>query len=120
MTIITARFSSRAFKRSYCTHKNALNSQYIRSRFLDYFVKERDHTFIKSTPVAPYFDLSIPFINAGMCQVLYFLYYDSFFNIFITSLYFSLKEYSPVKKKLTVIKLPIHKNVFELVANIMI
>lgn len=120
MTIITARLSSRALRRSYCTHKNVLKSHHIRSRFLDYFVKEKDHTYIQSAPVAPYFDSTIPFINAGMCQVLYCLHYGSFCNIFITPLNFSLNEFSLVKKKSTVIKLLIPKNVSELVANTMI
>jgi len=46
-----------------------LSSNEIRKRFIDYFVKENDHKFIKSSPVVPYNDPTIAFVNAGMCQV---------------------------------------------------
>lgn len=49
--------------------KSFLSSGEIRSRFIDYFVKENGHKFIKSSPVVPYNDPSIAFVNAGMCQV---------------------------------------------------
>lgn len=46
-----------------------LSSNEIRKRFIDYFVKENGHKYIKSSPVVPYNDPSIAFVNAGMCQV---------------------------------------------------
>lgn len=49
--------------------KSILSANEIRTRFIDYFVKENDHKFIKSSPVVPYNDPSIAFVNAGMCQV---------------------------------------------------
>lgn len=49
--------------------KSCLSSNDIRQRFIDYFVKENSHTYIKSSPVVPYNDPSIAFVNAGMCQV---------------------------------------------------
>ncbi|XP_050420574.1 alanine--tRNA ligase, mitochondrial-like [Adelges cooleyi] len=49
-------------------YKHFLSSNEIRQRFIDYFVKENDHKFIKSSPVLPYNDPSIAFVNAGMCQ----------------------------------------------------
>lgn len=49
-------------------YKSFLSSNVIRKRFIDYFVKENDHTFIKSSPVVPYNDPTIAFVNAGMCQ----------------------------------------------------
>lgn len=49
--------------------KSVLSSNQIRKRFIDYFVKENDHKFIKSSPVVPYNDPTIAFVNAGMCQV---------------------------------------------------
>lgn len=48
---------------------SVLTSNEIRKRFVDYFVKENGHKYIKSSPVVPYNDPSIAFINAGMCQV---------------------------------------------------
>jgi len=49
--------------------KSFLTSNDIRKRFIDYFVNENDHKYIKSSPVVPYNDPSIAFVNAGMCQV---------------------------------------------------
>lgn len=44
-------------------------SKAIREKFLDYFVNENNHKFIKSSPVIPLCDPSIAFVNAGMNQV---------------------------------------------------
>lgn len=49
--------------------KSILSSNEIRKRFIDYFVKENGHTYIQSSPVVPYNDPTIAFVNAGMCQV---------------------------------------------------
>lgn len=49
--------------------KSFLSSDEIRKRFIDYFVKENNHKFIKSSSVVPYNDPTIAFVNAGMCQV---------------------------------------------------
>lgn len=49
--------------------RSFLSSNEIRARFIDYFVKENDHKYIKSSPVVPYNDPTIAFVNAGMCQV---------------------------------------------------
>lgn len=49
--------------------RSFLSSNEIRKRFIDYFVKENDHKFIKSSPVVPYNDPTLAFVNAGMCQV---------------------------------------------------
>ncbi|XP_008178686.1 alanine--tRNA ligase, mitochondrial [Acyrthosiphon pisum] len=48
--------------------RSFLSSNEIRKRFIDYFVKENDHKYIKSSPVVPYNDPTIAFVNAGMCQ----------------------------------------------------
>lgn len=41
----------------------------IRNNFLDYFIKDHDHKFIRSSPVTPFCDPTVPFVNAGMNQV---------------------------------------------------
>ena len=41
----------------------------IRQSFIDYFVHENDHTFVRSSPVIPFCDPSVAFVNAGMNQV---------------------------------------------------
>lgn len=43
-------------------------SKSIRSSFLDYFSNVHGHTLVKSSPVVPYCDNSIAFVNSGMCQ----------------------------------------------------
>lgn len=50
-------------------YKSILSSNEVRKRFVDYFVKENGHKYIKSSPVVPYNDPTIAFVNAGMCQV---------------------------------------------------
>lgn len=36
---------------------------------MDYFINENEHNFIPSSPVAPWNDKSLAFVNAGMNQV---------------------------------------------------
>lgn len=45
-----------------------LCSKSIRSSFLDYFCNTQGHTLVKSSPIVPYGDDSIAFVNSGMCQ----------------------------------------------------
>lgn len=40
----------------------------IRHRFVDYFVRENGHTFVRSSSVVPFSDPTIAFVNAGMNQ----------------------------------------------------
>lgn len=49
-------------------HKD-VSSKAIRQNFLDYFIKEQEHAFVKSSPVVPFCDPTVPFVNAGMNQV---------------------------------------------------
>lgn len=48
---------------------NHKSSKVIRQQFIDYFVNKHDHAFIKSSPVVPYCDPTVAFVNAGMNQV---------------------------------------------------
>lgn len=54
------------FIRSYSGN---FSSNMIRQTFLDYFIKENDHKFVRSSPVMPYCDPTVAFVNAGMNQV---------------------------------------------------
>jgi hypothetical protein len=63
--------------------KSFLSSNKIRKRFIDYFVKENDHKYIKSSPVVPYNDPTIAFVNAGMCQVIVLELYKKTHFLFI-------------------------------------
>jgi hypothetical protein len=40
----------------------------VRRQFLDFFLQEKDHTFIRASPVVPFNDASLMFVNAGMNQ----------------------------------------------------
>lgn len=51
------------------TRPNELSSMDIRNMFLDYFIEEHNHKFIRSSPVIPFCDPTVPFVNAGMNQV---------------------------------------------------
>lgn len=61
--------------RKYSSQSNArhvqksLSSDSIRSIFLDYFTAKQNHRFIRSSPVVPHCDATVPFVNAGMNQV---------------------------------------------------
>uniref|UniRef100_A0A1B6D1Y3 Alanine--tRNA ligase n=2 Tax=Clastoptera arizonana TaxID=38151 RepID=A0A1B6D1Y3_9HEMI len=45
-----------------------LSSNNVRKRFLDYFITENNHSFIRSSPIVPFCDKSVAFVNAGMNQ----------------------------------------------------
>lgn len=51
------------------TKSNELSSIEIRNLFLDYFIEKHNHKFIRSSPVIPFCDPTVPFVNAGMNQV---------------------------------------------------
>ncbi|XP_058833123.1 alanine--tRNA ligase, mitochondrial [Topomyia yanbarensis] len=44
------------------------SSKEIRQRFLDFFINENDHQFVRSSSVVPFSDPTIAFVNAGMNQ----------------------------------------------------
>lgn len=61
--------SSRYYSSRVAPSKRLLLSNDIRRNFLDYFVKQHGHEFVKSSPVVPFGDPTVPFVNAGMTQV---------------------------------------------------
>ena len=48
-------------------YESAPSSREIRRRFLDFF-SQHDHTFVRGSPVVPYNDPTLAFVNAGMNQ----------------------------------------------------
>lgn len=61
------KFSSKIRLNDVYRESSAAN---IRNTFLDYFIKGHEHRFIRSSPVTPYCDPTVPFVNAGMNQVI--------------------------------------------------
>lgn len=59
----------RLSNRKFCTIRFTGNS--VRRTFLDFFIREKNHNFIRSSPVIPYCDPTLAFVNAGMNQVSY-------------------------------------------------
>jgi alanyl-tRNA synthetase len=47
-----------------------LSAKAIRQSFIDYFVQDHGHTFLRSSPVVPFCDPTVAFVNAGMNQVI--------------------------------------------------
>jgi len=48
---------------------SSTSSKFIRQQFLDFFIKQHDHKFVKSSSVIPFCDPTLSFCNAGMNQV---------------------------------------------------
>ncbi|CAG9789503.1 unnamed protein product [Diatraea saccharalis] len=44
------------------------DSNFIRTTFVEYFVGKHGHKYVKSSPVVPLCDPTVPFVNAGMNQ----------------------------------------------------
>lgn len=101
---------------------NECSSMEIRNMFLNYFIEEHNHKFIRSSPVRPFCDPTVPFVNAGMNQVCAACVPMSLFLvvIFINTLISSSKTFSSAKQHLHAIQPLTHKNVSEPVVNIMI
>ncbi|XP_013100290.1 alanine--tRNA ligase, mitochondrial [Stomoxys calcitrans] len=45
-----------------------LSSREIRKTFTDFFINNHEHTFVRSSPVVPWCDPTVSFVNAGMNQ----------------------------------------------------
>lgn len=61
---------TRVYNSSFTIQKSA---NLIRNEFLDYFKKDLEHTFIRSSPVISFNDHTIAFVNAGMNQVCFII-----------------------------------------------
>ncbi|XP_075226737.1 alanine--tRNA ligase, mitochondrial [Lycorma delicatula] len=44
------------------------SSSFVRRTFLDYFINNHNHVFVRSSPVMPFYDPTLSFVNAGMNQ----------------------------------------------------
>lgn len=68
-----------------------ISAKEIRRRFLDYFEHDCNHTIVRSSPVVPYCDPTVAFVNAGMNQVcifFVFIYFVESFCILFHNFYF--------------------------------
>lgn len=60
-------FIKRYYSRSNIV-RNKFSSNEVRKTFINYFI-QNNHKFIRSSPVVPFCDPSVVFVNAGMNQV---------------------------------------------------
>lgn len=49
--------------------QRVLTAREIRKTFIDYFTVKHEHKFVRSSPVVPFCDPTVAFVNAGMNQV---------------------------------------------------
>ena len=97
--------------RSFATKVRTSNE--IRQQFLDFFIKENEHNFVKSSSIIPFCDSSLSFTNAGMNQVRQKFGLTNIFNDFI----FSSRTFFLVVKIPSTKELRTRRNAFELEAN---
>ncbi|GAB0090458.1 Alanine--tRNA ligase [Sergentomyia squamirostris] len=59
-----------ALRKHYSTSlgSTTVSSKYVRKQFLDFFLTNHRHKFIRSSPVVPFCDPTLAFVNAGMNQ----------------------------------------------------
>lgn len=58
--------------------KSSLSATEIRQAFFDYFIRQRQHTYWKSSSVLPGEDAHLSFVNAGMYQVCFIRNFNFF------------------------------------------
>ncbi|CAH1117075.1 unnamed protein product [Phaedon cochleariae] len=67
--LITLHLQTMSSTRNLSKYLNRdISAKAIRQKFLEYFINENNHKFIKSSPVVPYCDPTVAFVNAGMNQ----------------------------------------------------
>lgn len=69
MFLLKIRKCNQTYRKYSTKISKDLSATNIRQTFLDYFTKDHDHRFIRSSPVTPFCDPTVPFVNAGMNQV---------------------------------------------------
>lgn len=65
--IIFQRYFHHRSKRAFSSHRLRSATE-IRRQFIDNFVQHNDHQFVRSSPVVPFCDPTVAFVNAGMNQ----------------------------------------------------
>jgi alanyl-tRNA synthetase len=71
MSILFRRSGPRSFliaHRNMSQYTGKWSSRAVRQQFFDFF-REKDHTFVASSPTIPFDDPTLLFANAGMNQV---------------------------------------------------
>lgn len=66
--LLLTKYIQKTKHRRYSTKQ----SNDIRQDFLNFFMNKHNHMYVRSSPVVPFCDPTIPFVNAGMNQVFYY------------------------------------------------
>lgn len=100
------------------------SSQEIRRQFVDYFVQNHDHRLVRSSPVVPFCDPTVAFVNAGMNQVTLSLFSKCVNNIQIIPIVILFIRSSRIsfweQLSLQLHELQTHRSVYAQVGSIMI
>lgn len=75
-------------------NKSEWNASAVRKKFVDYFVTQKDHTFIKSSSTIPHEDPTLLFTNSGMAQVNFLK--ESLFQSYYVFFLYSSSQFSRV------------------------
>lgn len=117
LSIKTNKLVSRCCLRYYSSKELVKSSKVIRQQFLDFFINEHDHKFVKSSPVVPYHDPTLAFVNAGMNQAR-LKELCNIFRLFIDTI-FSSRIFCPEIKLVLSKEWQTRKSAFELEENTM-
>lgn len=79
------------------------SSCFIRSTFVDYFVGKHGHKYVKSSSVVPLYDASVPFVNAGMNQVMTLFLHLATFVIDLRILFITFKKLLSLHYKIYIV-----------------